>query len=397
MRTARAMMIGRGASASGAISGSTAFAFSASGTVSAIGIRGSSTLGFSASALLQGKTAISGSSTLTFTPTMAMDLFPLPDATRAVSTDFGYTQYKPTGLTADTVIDGTDSTSIINVSKNANPTPSNTCASGSLQTQFFPVDIQSAGADFWIYHWRINGVVPQDSDWSSTYCGSGTSFRFQNCPGPNISNGGPTISDVRIDRTWDAIRFIYSNNWTVQRVYASFVRDDAIENDVQEGGSVIDCLFDGCLNFMACDPSSNLPQMSTQQHILLDGVLVRLRLSWQGDATQTHGSFFKYATDSWESNNPRLTIKNCVFAIEDVTHNGFSRMNAAWDQLEATGHSNNYLVNLSNVAMPGNYPFPPGNANFTIINQNGASQATALSFWADARDDWKAAHPHLPT
>lgn len=364
----------------GSLSGVASMAFALSailGSGGSVGaLRGSTQMSFATAAAISGGAGYPGD---------------LPAATVTLNTAYGYTAYVNNSAPANTVINATTSTWIINNSKNSNPTPGNTCASGSLTIRYIPVDIQSAGAGLWFYNGRINGIVPQDSDWDSTYCGSATSFRFQNCPGPGIANGGPTISDVRIDRTWDAIRFIYSNNWTVQRIYASYVRDDAIENDVQEGGIVRDSLFDGCLNFMACDPSSNPPEMPTQQHILLDGVLVRLRLSWQ-QGELTHGSFFKYATDSYAANNPRLTIKNCVFAIEDVNHNGFSRQNAGWAKLEATGHSNNYLLNLTDNALPGNYPLPPGNANFTILNGQAARD-----YWASAKAAWLAAHSHLTT
>lgn len=317
-----------------------------------------------------------------------------PAPTITLNSNYGYNQYKPGALPANSVIKATGSTWIINNSKNSDPTPTNDCNVGSLTTQVYPIEIIDAGAGLYWYHGKINGIVPQDSDWSSTYCGSATSFRFLNCPGAGVLNGGPTVRDVHIDRTWDGIRFIYSNNWTVQGVYATYVRDDFIEDDVQEGGIVKDCLIDGFLNGIACDPSSNPNQISAshgQQLIQLDGVLMRHRKTWQDGGKFTHGCFFKYSTDAAEKvNNPRLLIKNCVLAIEDVNHNNKSRLTEAWSKLETSGHINNFFLNLSNTPLPSSYPKPPAHGNFTILEGQAARDK-----WDQVKADWLAAHPHF--
>ncbi|MDP9422288.1 MAG: calcium-binding protein, partial [Pseudomonadota bacterium] len=70
-------------------------------------------------------------------------------------------------------------------------------------------------------------------------------------------------------------------------------------------------------------------------------------------------------------------------AIQDVTHNGFSRLSEAWDNL--TESAGNYYLNLSDTPFPSNYPLPP--KGFTILQGQAARD-----FLAAEKAKWLAEH-----
>ncbi len=66
-----------------------------------------------------------------------------------------------------------------------------------------------------------------------------------------------------------------------------------------------------------------------------------------------------------------------------MTHNGFSRLSEAWDNL--TELSGNYYLNLSDTPFPSNYPLPP--KGFTILQGQAARD-----FLATEKAKWLAEH-----
>jgi hypothetical protein len=95
---------------------------------------------------------------------------------------------------------------------------------------------------------EIWGEVSMTANWTDIYNHMSTGFRISNSP-------NTTIRNVRIDGTWDGIRFIpddtlkvangNSNGWLVEDVHMSNIRDDAIENDFAATGTLRDSLLDG--------------------------------------------------------------------------------------------------------------------------------------------------------
>ena len=86
---------------------------------------------------------------------------------------------------------------------------------------------------------EIWGEVSQTANWTDIYNHMSTGFRISNSP-------NTTIRNVRIDGTWDGIRFIpdslnvangNSNGWLVEDAHLSNIRDDAIENDFAATGT----------------------------------------------------------------------------------------------------------------------------------------------------------------
>ena len=162
------------------------------------------------------------------------------------------------------------------------------------------------------------------------------------------------------------------------------IRDDAIENDFAATGTLRDSLLDGVFSAFG-----TVNDQSAHGVLTVDDSIIIMK-NYLKDGEMTHGSPFKFNTANPE-NNPDLKIVNTIIAIQDVTHNGFSRLNEAWDNL--TESSGNYYLNLSDTPFPSNYPLPP--KGFTILQGQAARDflATEKAKWLAEHDGPQAPEP----
>jgi len=233
---------------------------------------------------------------------------------------------------------------------------------------------------------EIRGEVSQTANWTDIYNHMSTGFRISNSP-------NTTIRNVTIDGTWDGIRFIpddslkvangNSNGWLIEDVHMSNIRDDAIENDFAATGTLRDSLLDGVFSAFG-----TVNDQSAHGTLTVDDSIIIMK-EYLKDGEMTHGSPFKFNTAD-PGNNPDLHIVNSIIAIEDPTHNGFSRLKQAWSNL--TESSGNYYLNLSDTKLPSNYPLPP--KGFTILQGQ-----EARDFLATHKAQWLAEHdgPQAPS
>lgn len=226
---------------------------------------------------------------------------------------------------------------------------------------------------------EIWGEVSQTAEWATAYNHYATGFRVSNSP-------NTTIRNVRIDGTWDGIRFIpddslnvangNSNGWLVEDVYMSNIRDDAIENDFAATGTLRDSLLDGV--FSAFGTVNN---QSAHGVLTVDDSIIIMK-DYLKDGEMVHGSPFKFNTAN-PGNNPELRIINSIIAVQDPTHNGMSRLKEAWNNL--TESSGNYYLNLSDTPFPSSYPLPP--KGFTILQGQAARDFLQIE-----KSKWLAEH-----
>ena len=236
---------------------------------------------------------------------------------------------------------------------------------------------------------EIWGEVSQTGNWTDIYNHMSTGFRVSNSP-------DTTIRNVRIDGTWDGIRFVpddslkvangNSNGWLVEDVHMSNIRDDAIENDFAATGTLRDSLLDGVFGAFG-----TVNDQSAHGVVTVDDSIIVMK-NYLKDGEMTHGSPFKFNTAD-PGNNPDLRIVNSIIAVQDPTHNGFSRLKEAWSNL--TESSGNYYLNLSDTKFASNYPLPP--KGFTILQGQAARD-----FLATEKGKWLAEHsgaqaPTAPT
>jgi Ca2+-binding RTX toxin-like protein len=263
--------------------------------------------------------------------------------------DYGYSSYRLTGSDADLIDASAALWTLANI--------------GS-RTNLYPFQVVDADADLVIVGGTINGQVSLTLDWIDAYVNS-AAVRIEDA-------ARVTIQDWRISQPWDGIRLKGgSNGFTIENVWLSDVRDDAIENDDGLGGTIRDSLFDGV--FVGISTHGN--GGGAGNVVTLDGVLMRMESYLYRDKV-THQSPFKADP---AGGNPEFRVIDSVIAIERVDHDGQNRLAEAFSEM--TEVKNSYYLNLSEVPLPKSYPAIP--AGFTLLQGQAARD-----FWAKAKADW---------
>ncbi|WFU18450.1 right-handed parallel beta-helix repeat-containing protein [Bradyrhizobium sp. CB3481] len=275
---------------------------------------------------------------------------------------YGTQPYKVSGLASGTVIDAETASWIqSNSGSGSNDYP--------FQVYSSPGAVLDGGT--------INGQIDQTSDWRTVYS-DGNSAAVRTEDTPNV-----VIRDWHITNTWDAVRVSWNSpNFLIEDVWVENARDDAVENDRLQTGTIRDSLFDGVFGGISIDPSSASPVDGSGQTVTLDGVLMRMK-SYLYEGEMTHSAMIKTDSATDGEVTPNLVFKNNVFAIEDVHHHSYRSMFDAWDHTIES--SNNYLLNLSDEPLPSDYPMPP--AGWTVLQGQAARD-----YWAQAKANWIENH-----
>lgn len=274
-------------------------------------------------------------------------------ATITLTRDYGYSSYKASGLKS-TVIDASSASWIVD--NNGSP------------VNLYPVSVYD-GTNVTLIGGTIAGRVPLDLDWTKAYVNSAAIIIKR--------TDDIEIRDWRISQAWDGIRVVgdSGDNFKIDGVWLSDIRDDAIENDTGLSGTISDSLFDG--TFMGISTGTPGAANRSKSVVTVDDVLMRME-TFLYKGMDTHGSPFKVYDQG-----PGLKIYDSVFAIETVDHRSKDALERAWDKtIDASG---NYFLNLSDKPLPADYPRPP--EGFTIL-QGGAARA----YWESARSEWIAEH-----
>jgi len=232
--------------------------------------------------------------------------------------------------------------------------------------------------------WRggvINGSIPSIWDWATTHDFGGGGIYIHN-------NGPIEWQYIRIHNVEDGIKVRetpeYSNtgSWVLRDSYFTAIRDDAVENDRFEPGTVQDSLFDGVHVFISEQDEtvdSNTPIGPDEDDtIYVKRSYVRLYGTNGGDGP---GRWFK-----WLGNVPhhKLVISDSVFAIGSVPRLGWENQKIP---AEVSWVGTNYILWLG---APGTYggPKPEG-----VIFLEGQA---ASDKWIAVRNQWLSDH-NLPT
>jgi hypothetical protein len=275
---------------------------------------------------------------------------------------YGTTPYKVSSLASGTVIDA----------ETASWIQSNS-GSGSNDYPFLVYNAPGVILD----GGTINGQIDQTSDWRTVY-NDGNSAAIRTEDTPNV-----VIRDWRITDTWDAVRVSWnSQNFLIEDVWVTNARDDAVENDRLQTGTIRDSLFDGVFGGISIDPSSSSPVDGSDQTVTIDGVLMRMK-SYLYEGEMTHSAMIKTDSTTNGEVTPNLVFTNNVFAIEDVNHHSYRSMFDAWDHTIKS--SNNVFLNLSDTPLPDDYPVPP--EGWTVIQGQAARD-----YWDQAKAEWIENH-----
>jgi Ca2+-binding RTX toxin-like protein len=262
---------------------------------------------------------------------------------------YGYTSYQLRNSDAD-VVNASQASWIV--------------ANTGSKKNLYPFQVVDNDPNVRIIGGTINGTVSQTMDWRDAYINS-AAVRVEDTT-------QATIEDWRISKAWDAIRISgTSKGFTIEDAWLSGIRDDAVENDQKNGGTIRDSLFDGVFAGISTDGSGS----GAGSTITLDGVLMRME-TYNYKGKMTHQSPFKADVGG---GNPSYRITDSIIAIEQVRHDGTNRMEVAFDKM--TQVTNSYYLNLSDTKLPSSYPDIP--KGFTVLQGKAARD-----FWAKSKADW---------
>jgi hypothetical protein len=229
--------------------------------------------------------------------------------------------------------------------------------------------------------WRggvIAGSIPPSWSWYLTHEYGGAGFLIQNA-------GSIEWQHIRIHNVEDGIKLRedpeYSNtgSWVLRDCYFTAIRDDAIDNDRFEPGTVQDCLFDGVYVFLSEQDenvgSKNPIGGNEDQTIYVKRVYARL---YGTNGVEGPGKWFK-----WQGIVPhhKIAVSDSVFAIGSEPRLGWSN-DTIPSEVTWVGQ-NNFILWLG---APGAYggPKPEG-----VIFLEGKE---ARDKWVSVRNQWLTDH-----
>gem|GEM_PF-6748471 len=229
--------------------------------------------------------------------------------------------------------------------------------------------------------WRggvIVGSIPPSWSWRKTHDFGGAGIFIHN-------NGPVDLQYIRIHNVEDGIKFReapeYSNTgtWKIRDCYFTAIRDDAVEDDRFEPGTVQDCLFDGVYVFISEQDEnvdSNTPiGLDEDNTIYINRVYTRL---YGTNGTDGPGKWFKLLGNV---SHHKLAISDSVFAIGSQPRLGWA------DEIIPREVSwlgnNNFILWLG---VPGTYggPKPEG---VTFLEGRAAQEK-----WISVRNKWLTDH-----
>ncbi len=211
-----------------------------------------------------------------------------------------------------------------------------------------------------------------------------------------IQSGDYLVVDgLRTDNVMDAIRpRSNTSTFRISNIYATYTRDDAIENDNIMGGLISDCLFDGCFMFLS-QQGTDTWAISTPLEVA--DTLVRLEpmpydTNVGGDPpafeaaygvnADRHAQLFKHHGPG----DAPLKVHDCIFYVPQLSVNGTSAM--AFPEFDGCTYENNILLWTGGGSYPGSLP-ASGVMEYNLVN---STQIDIDQIWDDAVSDWLTRH-----
>ncbi|HMA39250.1 MAG TPA: Ig-like domain-containing protein [Gemmatimonadales bacterium] len=213
---------------------------------------------------------------------------------------------------------------------------------------------------------EVIGQLPPSTDWVTmhgTYAIQVEGIPFFTLEGMHDFDYGDgiTLSDS-------------SRNWLIKGVYFKYMRDDCVQNDWLNSGTIDSSLFDGCSTGLSSRPYATTVDGSANL-IVVKNSLFRLQYMDQGYEAPGHGGFFK-----WAETGPMVSLYNNVYRADNPSSLGGHTLGPPAGKLKDC--ANNVMIWL------GSGPFPePLPACYTLL-----TGAAGLAYWDNAVASWKANH-----
>ncbi|HET9387794.1 MAG TPA: Ig-like domain-containing protein [Gemmatimonadales bacterium] len=197
-----------------------------------------------------------------------------------------------------------------------------------------------------------------------------------------------TLENVRIFDYGDGPSFDAQGDvaWSIRGMYLKYMRDDCIENDFLNSGTIDDSFLDGCYDGISSRAYSGV-QDGSNNVVVVRNSLIRLQAMDQayGGAVPNHNAFWKWSP----SIGPKVALYNTIFRADARSREGNGAgMYMAPPPGKLTDCENNVMVWLGSGSFP--EPLPTtfnGKPCFRLL-----TGAEGLQYWNDAAAQWKANH-----
>src|SRR6266571_2724918 len=229
---------------------------------------------------------------------------------------------------------------------------------------------------------EVLGQFPPSTDWSTMH------DKYGMIPGSGSSANGIQIQNVTIFSYGDGISFDVQDdaNWIIRNVHVKYSRDDCIENDFLNAGTIDSTFLDGCYDAVSAQEYSGSPN-GNNNIVTISNSLLRLQSmdAVYGGAVPNHNAFWK-----WSTIGPSLALYNNVFRTDGPSREGNgAQMWMAPPPGKLADCRNNVMVWLGSGSYPETLPTTfNGQPCFTIM-----TGAAGLQYWNNAVAQWYAAHP----
>ena len=229
---------------------------------------------------------------------------------------------------------------------------------------------------------EILGQFPPSTSWSTMH------DKYGMIPGSGSSANGIKIQNVTIFSYGDGISFDVQDdaNWSIKNVHVKYSRDDCVENDFLNAGTIDSTFLDGCYDAVSAQEYTGSPN-GNNNIVTISNSLLRLQSmdAVYGGAVPNHNAFWK-----WSTIGPSLALYNNVFRADGPSREGNgAQMWMAPPPGKLADCRNNVMVWLGSGSYPEALPTTfNGQPCFTIM-----TGAAGLQYWNNAVAQWYAAHP----
>src|SRR6266581_3274303 len=161
---------------------------------------------------------------------------------------------------------------------------------------------------------EVLGQFPPSTSWSTMH------DKYGMIPGSGSSANGIQIQNVTIFSYGDGISFDVQSdaNWIIRNVHVKYSRDDCIENDFLNAGTIDSTFLDGCYDAVSAQEYSGSPN-GNNNIVTISNSLLRLQSmdAVYGGAVPNHNAFWK-----WSTIGPSLALYNNVFRTDGPSREG---------------------------------------------------------------------------
>ena len=175
-------------------------------------------------------------------------------------------------------------------------------------------------------------------------------------------------------------------DWRVRGIYVKYNRDDCVENDFLNSGTIDDSFFDGCYSGVSAQRyAASMGQDGHDNLVTMKNSLMRMQTmdaAYSG-AVPNGNPFWK-----WDDLGPKLALYNNVFRADAVAREDHA-IRETMVPPNLVDCSNNVMIWLGPGAFPYSYPATfNGKTCFTILTGQ-----VGLAYWNAAVATWTARHP----